>query len=230
MVDVFSGASTTGRDDAVDTNAPEQITIAAAVTGYSNVFTNTNVPVNARANAPVNTSTTTVPSTVPRPEPPICRIARGMSGCEKNGNRGYWPERWNKHVRNTFGSPYCAAAVSFLLDSSRARAPTVRSGLARSFRTADSFSALEVMTGKRTVPSGCIIGWNLGKTINGHLGISMEDWQGRSGLSWQANSTFAQCSSGRGVSERDGGGWGIKTARIEPYSYLRITWFTPIVH
>src|SRR5690606_7005722 len=110
-----------------------------------------------------------------------------------------------------------------------ARSPTVRSGLARSFRTKDSFSALDVITGKRTVGAGCIIGWNLGKTIKGHTGITMEEWKGTQGSSWQANSTFATCNSRTG-SDRDGGGWGIKTARIEPYAYLRIRWFTPIVH
>lgn len=157
--------------------------------------------------------------------PLLCTIARGFSGCEKRGNRGYWPDRWNRYVGNPLGSPYCAGAVSFLLDSAQIRAPTVRSGLARNFKTLSSFSALDVIMGKRSVNAGTLIGWNLGKTIRGHIGIATAVWSGTGGQSWQANSTFSRCGSSG--TQRDGGGWGIKRARIEPYAYLRIAWFTP---
>lgn len=157
--------------------------------------------------------------------PTLCTIAGSLSGCEKRGNRGYWPDRWNTSVGSPLGSPYCAAAISFLLDSVQARAPTVRSGLARSFKTHNSFSALDVIMGKRSVKAGTLIGWNLGRTSRGHIGIAMAVWSGTGGSSWQANSTFARC--GGSGTQRDGGGWGIKRARIEPYAYLRIAWFTP---
>lgn len=153
------------------------------------------------------------------------RIAKGFIGYKEVGNnRGYWVDRFNRHVKVPLGSPYCAAFVSFVLDSAGVTKPSVRSGLARNFKNNTKepyrYSALSVIKKQKSVRQGDIVGWERENSISGHLGIALENWSGQSGKTIEANT-----SSGVAGSQSDGDGIYTRVRKIEPFGKFRITWF-----
>lgn len=121
-------------------------------------------------------------------------------------------------------SPYCAYFVTLCIDSAGVKLPSVRSGLARSFKLKSSIKAKDVLIGKVTVPPGSIIVWERGNTINGHTGL-VRKWYVDWGLTVEGNT-----SGGDAGSQSDGDGFWSKSRNIEPANYFRITAFTLVTY
>lgn len=120
------------------------------------------------------------------------------------------------------GYPWCAAFVSFTLDSARAELPEVRSALAYDFITERSLPARKVLRGTEYVPPGAVVIWRKGNTTFGHAGFAVT-WDGPSGATIEGNT-----SPGAAGSQADGEGVYRRTRSIQPGSYFRITHFTPV--
>ena len=130
-------------------------------------------------------------------------------------------------IRHGGGAPhasYCAYFVSFCLDSAHVKTPTVRSGLARSFKLKNSIKANDVLIGKVKILPGTILVWQKGETINGHTGFTRY-WFTKSGGTTEANT-----SPGTTGSQANGGGIYDRTRSIEPANFFRITAFTPVTY
>lgn len=122
------------------------------------------------------------------------------------------------------GSSYCAYFVTLCIDSARVKSPTVRSGMARSFKRKSSIPAHNVLIGKDTVPPGTIIIWEKGTTMFGHTGF-VYSWNKSSGLTIEGNT-----SSGKKGSQSNGNGIYFRKRAIEPANYFRITSFTLVTY
>lgn len=115
----------------------------------------------------------------------------------------------------------------FCLDSAEIEYPMKKSGLARSLVSKDTnitFTAYDVVMGKKKVLKGDIAIWQKGTTIYGHSGLVEYDWDGTKGKTIEANT-----SSSNTGSQSEGEGVYEKHRRIEVYSYFRIKWFTRLV-
>lgn len=120
------------------------------------------------------------------------------------------------------GTPYCAAFVSFILDSNpKIIFPPIRSGLATNFITAQSMRASEVMLGMVRPRAGDIVIFRRGNGIYGHTGF-VKSWDKVCGVTIEANT-----SPGPGGSQRDGDGVWERDRCITPGDYFRIVSFTP---
>lgn len=137
---------------------------------------------------------------------------------EERPNRSKLIDSMNRYVGSPLGSPYCAAAVSY---SIRPNSP--KSGLARSLRTKNAFTALDVIQGRRQIKEGYILIWQKGETISGHAGLADKDWQGTKGLTVEGNT-----SAGNKGSQSDGGQFARRQRSIEPTNYFRIKYITPV--
>lgn len=137
-------------------------------------------------------------------------------------NRGWLADAANRFVKNPLGSPYCAAVVSLALDSAGASYPPIRSGLAAAFRTKQSVNAKDVLSGRKEIAPGWLVGWQKGKTIYGHLEtvVAVIDNRTIRVVSFNTN-----CRSG---TVRDGDGGCEKVRQIQPLNYFGIRWFTPV--
>jgi len=156
--------------------------------------------------------------------PKHVELARTYVGYVETGkNRGAFIDELNRRVNNPLGSPYCQAFVSYILDSAGAKSPRINTGLAAKVKTKFSFSAWDVILGRRKVANGMIVTWQKGRTIFGHSGIVSADWFGISGKTIQANTSS-------NIENREGDGIFEKNARIEPYNYFRIIRFTPVLY
>ena len=136
----------------------------------------------------------------------------------KGANRSPLIDSMNRYVGSGYGNPYCAAAVSY---SIRPNLP--KSGLARNLRTKDTFSAFDVIQGKRKIKAGYILIWQKGETISGHAGLANKDWNGTKGETIEGNT-----SAGNSGSQSNGDGFFKRQRSIQPTSYFRIKWITPI--
>jgi hypothetical protein len=156
----------------------------------------------------------------------IVEIAKSYDGTKEIGkNRGVAIDKFNKFNRVALGSPYCASFCSYVLDSANKIVPIkykVKSALAMKLRNKKTYSAKEVLNGKKYPKASEIIVWQKGKTVFGHAGFVTKDWIGISGESIQANTNKSKES-------RDGNGIYIKKAKIEPFNYFRIVAFTPVL-
>jgi len=147
-------------------------------------------------------------------------------GVQDDGtNRGPEVNRFLRSVSLPPGNPWCAAFVSYCLQSANVHSPTVRSGLARNYLTKEAISAEKVLRTGMDLEAGTLIGWQRGNTIFGHLGI-VKEWNGRCGTTIEGN-TSAPNSGG---SQFNGGGVHTKERCIEPLAHFRITWFTPVTY
>lgn len=149
-------------------------------------------------------------------------IATGFIGVKEEWgtNRGYWVNRFLTNVKSKPGNQWCAAFVSFCLDSAGVKSLTTRSALARSFVRPYSVKATKVISENMEIPPGSIIVWRRGTTLFGHVGI-VEQWRGKSGTTIEGNT-----SSGVKGSQNDGDGVYRRKRTINPYNYFRITDFT----
>lgn len=157
-------------------------------------------------------------------------IALGYEGTtELTGNNdGPEVEQFLSAVRLKAGNPYCAAFVSFVLDSAgRIRPvdrPQIRSALASDFITDLSIETRRVLRGTEQIPPGTILIWRKGNTIYGHTGFVVE-WDQAKGTTIEANT-----SSGTYGSQRDGEGVFRRRRSLQPGNYFRITHFTPVIY
>lgn len=152
-------------------------------------------------------------------------IALAFDGVVEHGNnRGPEVERFLASVKRKPGDSWCAAFVSFVLDSAKVANPTVRSGLARSFKLKTSIPASKVLSGQVVIPDGTIVIWEKGKTINGHIGLIIK-WNKQSGSTIEGNT-----SSNLSGSQDNGDGVYRKNRSIQPSDYFRITSFTLVTY
>lgn len=140
-----------------------------------------------------------------------------------NHNDGPEVEKFLKSVGRHKGDAWCAAFVSACLTYAHVVNPSVRSGLARSFKTKKSVNALRVLEGQYIVPVGSIVGWQNGTTISGHTGFTREVWKGVRGKTVEGNT-----SSGLKGSQDNGDGVYNKNRSIQPANYFRLTWFLEV--
>lgn len=151
----------------------------------------------------------------------LIRVANGFVGIRESGNNdGYWVSKFLKSVGLTPGNPWCAAFVSFCLDSAKIKTLKTRSGLARSFISKNkTIKATKVMYNNMKLPMGTVIVWRRGTTTFGHVGFANQ-WTGKSGTTIEGNTT-----SGKSGSQWNGGGVWSRKRSINPYDYFRITDF-----
>lgn len=155
-------------------------------------------------------------------EPPHITIFRKWLGHqEQRPNRSPLIDRINRHAKNPLGSPYCAAAWGYALDSAGAITPEYRGGLAIRYRTSESILATDVLRGNATLRQGDLGGFRKGKTIFGHLVCVDSVIDQRTIITLEANT-----SAGRRGSQRDGDGFYKRVRKIRPYDYFRLEFFT----
>lgn len=150
------------------------------------------------------------------------KIAEGFIGVKEEwgSNKGYWVNRFLLNVKSKPGNQWCAAFVSFCLDSAQVKSLQTRSALARSFVRPNSVKATKVINENIDIPAGSIIIWRRGTTMFGHVGI-VKRWKGKQGITIEGNT-----SSGSKGSQNDGDGVYERSRAISPYNYFRITDFT----
>ena len=151
----------------------------------------------------------------------VRNIAKGFIGTREVGNNG-GPQvtRFLKSVGLRPGNPWCAAFVSFVLDSAKVTTMKTRSGLARHFITKNkTIKATKVSFENMNIPMGTVLVWRRGTTLFGHVGFT-DKWQGKSGTTIEGNT-----SSGKSGSQWSGGGVWSRKRTINPYDYFRITDF-----
>lgn len=151
----------------------------------------------------------------------VRNIAYGFVGTKEVGNNGgYWVTKFLKSVGLRPGNPWCAAFVSFCLDSADIKTMRVRSGLARHFISKNkTIKATKVLQTNMKIPMGSVVVWRRGTTTFGHVGF-VDKWEGKSGTTIEGNTT-----SGKGGKEWDGGGVWYRKRTINPYNHFRITDF-----
>ncbi len=144
---------------------------------------------------------------------------------EATGNNDGEPvETFLRSVGRNKGDAWCAAFVSYCLTVANAKHPTVRSGLARSFkRSKGIIRAIDVLRGVKKVDKGFIVGWEKGETISGHIGFVFTKWNKQFGTTIEGNT-----SSGSKGNQSDGDGVYIRSRSIQPANYFRICWFIPV--
>ncbi len=139
----------------------------------------------------------------------------------KGNNRSPLIDSMNRYVGSGYGNPYCAATVCYGLYKSGK--PVFKTALARNLRNKDTFTSFDVIMGNKKILRGDILIWQKGETVNGHTETATENWNGVKGKTVGGNTS----SSDKG-SQSDGGGFWNRTRKIEPTSYFRIKWITPI--
>lgn len=155
--------------------------------------------------------------------PPHLELALDQVGTTEVGNNGGAAvENYLASVGLGTGYPYCAAFVTWAIDSADVRSPAVRSARAQDFITDRSISAKHVLRGAYDPSPGEIIVWRKGNTIYGHVGFVMR-WDNDHGQTVEANT-----SPGNNGRQRDGDGVWIRQRSIQPLNYFRITYFTPV--
>lgn len=130
-------------------------------------------------------------------------------------NRSPDIDKWNRYVGNPLGSSYCAAFVSNMV-----KQPHLKTGLATKLIKRNSVKSDDVLKGAIIEP-GWIVIWRKGNSVFGHAGIVVS-WNKKSGTTIEANT-----SAGKG-SQSNGDGVYVRSRRIDPFSYFRITHFTPV--
>ena len=154
----------------------------------------------------------------------VRNIAYGFVGTREIGNNGGTQvTRFLKSVGLKPGNPWCAAFVSFCLDSAKISTLRTRSGLARHFITKNkTIKATKVSYNNMKLPMGTVVVWRRGTTTSGHVGF-VDGWTGKSGTTIEGNT-----SSGRSGSQWNGGGVWSRKRTINPYDHFRITDFATI--
>ena len=154
----------------------------------------------------------------------VRNIAKSFVGTREIGNNG-GPQvtRFLKSVGLRPGNPWCAAFVSFCLDSAKIKTLRTRSGLARHFISKNkTIKATKVMQTNQELPPGTVVVWRRGTTTFGHVGF-VDSWKGKAGTTIEGNT-----SSGRSGSQWNGGGVWSRKRVINPYDYFRITDFATL--
>jgi len=146
------------------------------------------------------------------------RFKSWLGQTEQKPNRSPLIDSMNKYVGNPYGSPYCAASVCYAI-----RNGVFRTGLATALRNNSSYSAFDVVRGKRAVQKGDIVVWQKGSTVFGHAGLVASNWDGVRGETYEGNTSGNE----RG-SQSNGDGFYKKQRTIQPTVYFRIKFFTPV--
>lgn len=148
-------------------------------------------------------------------------IKQWVGQVEIKPNRSPLIDTINRYVGNPLGAQYCGATVCYSLYLSGK--PIFKTGLARNLRNKDTFTAFDVIMGNREICKGDVLVWQKGETIFGHTEVADTNWTGVKGSSIGGNT-----SPGKKGSQSNGGGFWRKPQKIDPTSYFRIKWITPI--
>lgn len=158
--------------------------------------------------------------------PKHIRIAQHFVGHKEIApNRSPLIDYWNRRVGVPLGSPYCAAFVSFVLDSARAVKPSIRSAYSLDFANAKYGKVIPsrfVLERRyKLEPSNRYIAiWK--RRGGGHIGFVEKWYNNKSGQTIEANT-----SSGSG-SQWNGDGVYRRYRNIEPYNTFALVYFTRI--
>ena len=151
----------------------------------------------------------------------VAVIEKWIGQREVKPNRSPLIDSMNRYCKSAYGNPYCAATQCYGLMLSGK--PIFKTALAYNLRNKDTFSALEVILGKKKIYRGDLLIWQKGETISGHAASAYSDWNSTKGETIEGNT-----SSGVKGSQSDGDGFWKRTRSIDPTSYFRIKWITPI--
>lgn len=154
----------------------------------------------------------------------VVALARQFEGhIETAHNRSPLIDHWNQRLGVPLGSNYCGTFVAYILDEANVKKPTVRSGVARHYRTSESIDARHVASGRAVAREGYIVVWGRTGCWTGHVDFVSEWWVGRRGMAIGANvSPPGEESGGRGIGVFE------KERTINPHAYFRIEYFTPV--
>lgn len=143
---------------------------------------------------------------------------------EKGYNRGPFIDSANRKYAY-IGAPYCASAVSMILDRSKAVAPSVRSGASRRFIQPSSINARRIWEGKEEIPRNSVVIFT--RKGGGHI----EFFISRSGDIMRCFG-FNTTPDGKSGSQWNGTWSGYKNRSIKknlsPYNVFRVTHFTRV--
>lgn len=143
------------------------------------------------------------------------RIASSYVGLrELSPNRHPVIDRWNTQVGAPLGSPYCASFVSFVLDSSTAKYPPIRTARSR------AFVRYGIPIDRADIRVGGIFVWI--RKGGGHIGFV----RGYYKSGWRT--IEANTSSGRYGSQYNGDGVWERIRYYEPFNTFRITHYVPV--
>lgn len=145
---------------------------------------------------------------------------------DRGDNTGVEVDRFLASVGLDPGYAWCAAFVSYCLDSTKVTvtSPTVRSALARDFKVPGSYIDARIVSRGLEVPAGTIVGWQRGNGPYGHLGFTRKNWSGPCGFTVEGNTS----PPNSGGSEFNGGGVWEKERCIVASNHFRITWFLEV--
>lgn len=188
-------------------------------------------PTIAGALATFWTLTATTPAELPRLAPPdpvarLVAVATSYVGnTETHGaNRSPIIDSMNRAVGAPLGSPYCASAVSWYLDSVGATVPRFRTAWSRAFvKSRGAVDARKVARGEYLPKRGDVVVWKR-SGAGGHIGIVPEDWTEPAGLVSEANTSAPNVDG----SEWNGDGFWIRQRRVNRFSAFRITHVVPV--
>lgn len=148
--------------------------------------------------------------------PTILSEMQQLVGTREVGfNRGAVVDKLNRTAGNAMGAPYCAATIYYCAVRSHCVSPLPsRPGLALNWRTSDSWTVQDVLSGSRPLKPDDLLIFRVGDTWRGHI-VSVERVVSKSRVACiSANSSC----NGSG-NDRDGDGICRKTYTIRPYSY-----------
>lgn len=140
-------------------------------------------------------------------------------------NRGPFIDSANRKYAY-LGAPYCASAVSLILDRSKAYSPKIRSASSRAFITKQSIDARRVWEGKATPPKDGVVVYI--RKGGGHIEFIIGQ------KSQYSMECFGFNTSKPGVrgSQWNGTWSGYKTVDLKkvcsPYNVFRVTHFTAV--
>ena len=146
----------------------------------------------------------------------------GVTEAAQN-NTGREIEAYLQSVDLGPGYPWCAAYVSWVLDSANVDDPPTRSAAATEFISESSIPARKVLRGTVKAPAWGLAIHRRGNTWAGHIGFVLH-WDKAEGITISGNT-----SAGGSGSQRDGQGVYIRRRAIEPGNYFRIVQFTPVI-
>lgn len=130
------------------------------------------------------------------------------------------------NIKANSHASWCAGFVARMMKLAKVTYPTKFSALAQAYiDKTKSIKAYDVWCGKITLKDGWyLVIWKKGNTISGHIGFLIVQ-DGKLFYTIEGNT-----SSGTGGSQDNGDMVAFRTREIQPYAYMKIVYFTPILY